>query len=62
MMAADNDTRLANQNRLRELKRAHGSEIRLFCAHDPKELELFPSVAVEPVTIATAPPQPPQHA
>ncbi len=30
--------RLANQRRLRELKQAHGSDVTLFCAHDPVEL------------------------
>jgi len=37
----DNRTRLENQARLRELARDHGSEVRLFCAHDPVELERF---------------------
>lgn len=31
-------TRLANQQRLRALKRQHGHEVTLFCAHDPQEL------------------------
>jgi hypothetical protein len=30
--------RVANQQRLRELKRDHGSEVTLFCAHDSVEL------------------------
>jgi glyoxylase-like metal-dependent hydrolase (beta-lactamase superfamily II) len=60
MMAADNKTRLANQTRLRELKRAHGGEIRLFCAHDAKELEAFPRIVAEPIPAATA--QLSQHA
>ena len=38
-MAADNSARVANQARLRELARDHGDEVRLFCAHDPVELE-----------------------
>jgi glyoxylase-like metal-dependent hydrolase (beta-lactamase superfamily II) len=40
-MGADNAARTANQERLRELKRSHGDEIRIFCAHDPVELEAF---------------------
>lgn len=55
LMAADNATRLANQARLRELKRAHGGEIRLFCAHDAKELEGFSRIAAEPIPAATVP-------
>lgn len=31
--------RLDNQRRLRELKRNHGHEVTLFCAHDPVELQ-----------------------
>ena len=54
MMAADNKTRLANQTRLRQLKRAHGREIQLFCAHDAKELEAFPRIVTEPMPATTA--------
>jgi glyoxylase-like metal-dependent hydrolase (beta-lactamase superfamily II) len=39
LMAADGKARLANQERLRELAGSHGDEIRLFCAHDPVELD-----------------------
>jgi len=39
VMAADNGARKANQERLRELARAHGDEVSIFCAHDPHELE-----------------------
>lgn len=38
-MAADWAARTANQERLRELSRTHGDEVRIFCAHDPVELE-----------------------
>ncbi len=31
--------RRANQERLRELVRSHGDEVRVFCAHSPVELE-----------------------
>jgi glyoxylase-like metal-dependent hydrolase (beta-lactamase superfamily II) len=39
LMAASNRTRLANLERLRELKRHHGRDSRLFGAHDARELE-----------------------
>jgi glyoxylase-like metal-dependent hydrolase (beta-lactamase superfamily II) len=39
IMATDDGTRRANQERLRELAGAHGEEVDLFCAHDPRELE-----------------------
>ena len=39
LMADDGKARIANQERLRELARTHGDEVRLFCAHDPVELE-----------------------
>ena len=38
-MAADRRARRRNQERLRELAREHGDEVRLFCAHDPVELQ-----------------------
>ena len=39
MMEVDRGQRLANQERLRELKREHGDEVTIFCSHDQKELE-----------------------
>ena len=39
LMDTDREQRFANQERLRELKRAHGQEITIFCSHDGKELE-----------------------
>jgi glyoxylase-like metal-dependent hydrolase (beta-lactamase superfamily II) len=39
LMAVDAAARVANQKRLQELVRAHGDEVRLFCSHDPVELE-----------------------
>ena len=39
IMADDDAARVRNQARLRELARYHGAEVRLFCAHDPVELE-----------------------
>lgn len=53
-VAATNRTRLANLERLRELKRHHGRDIRLFCAHDAQELEEFwQNGAGAALTIAT---------
>ena len=40
LTGSDRKARLANQERLRELARMHGDEVKLFCAHDPRELEL----------------------
>lgn len=37
---ADRSQRLANQERLRELIARRGEEVRLFCSHDPHELDL----------------------
>jgi glyoxylase-like metal-dependent hydrolase (beta-lactamase superfamily II) len=37
VVAADNARRLHNRDRLGELARTHGDEMRLFCAHDPAE-------------------------
>jgi glyoxylase-like metal-dependent hydrolase (beta-lactamase superfamily II) len=39
LMADDGAARTANLERLRELARSHGDEVRLFCAHDPVELQ-----------------------
>jgi glyoxylase-like metal-dependent hydrolase (beta-lactamase superfamily II) len=39
MMEKDRHLRLANQERLRELVRGHGDEVRIMCSHDPRELE-----------------------
>jgi glyoxylase-like metal-dependent hydrolase (beta-lactamase superfamily II) len=39
LMAHNGKARAANQERLRELARSHGDDVRLFCAHDPVELE-----------------------
>lgn len=38
MVQMDGAQRLSNQRRLRELKRDHGRDVTLFCAHDPVEL------------------------
>lgn len=39
LMEKDRTARLGNQQRLRELKRARGRELRIVCAHDPGEFE-----------------------
>jgi glyoxylase-like metal-dependent hydrolase (beta-lactamase superfamily II) len=39
MMEKDRDARLMNQERLRVLRNAHGSEVEIFCAHDTHEFE-----------------------
>jgi glyoxylase-like metal-dependent hydrolase (beta-lactamase superfamily II) len=39
MLQKDRRSRLLNQDRLRELRRRHGSEVSLFCAHDIREFE-----------------------
>ena len=39
LMAEDGSARVRNLARLQELARDHGDEVRLFCAHDPVELE-----------------------
>lgn len=39
MLEKDRQARLGNQQRLRQLRHAHGAEIELFCAHDPIEFE-----------------------
>lgn len=40
LTVVDRRARRSNQERLRELARTHGDEVKLFCAHDPRELEL----------------------
>ena len=38
LVNVDKAARLANQKRLRDLKRHHGDEVRLISSHDPAEL------------------------
>jgi glyoxylase-like metal-dependent hydrolase (beta-lactamase superfamily II) len=45
LVAADNGLRMANQERLRELAARHGEDVRIFCSHDPRELQLAQAVA-----------------
>lgn len=56
MMEVDRSARLANQERLRLLKRERGPEIQIFCAHDPTELRAATSWAT--VTEHAAAPAP----
>jgi len=46
-IAFDNRARLANQNRLRELKRDFGREVRLFSSHDPEEFAAMTAPATQ---------------
>jgi glyoxylase-like metal-dependent hydrolase (beta-lactamase superfamily II) len=39
MMEKDRDARLANQQRLRELRRVQGTQVEVFCSHDVTEFE-----------------------
>ncbi len=39
MMEKDRASRLANQQRLRELRHRHAGDVQLFCSHDPLEYE-----------------------
>jgi glyoxylase-like metal-dependent hydrolase (beta-lactamase superfamily II) len=39
LMEKDRRLRLGNQRRLRALRRQHGQEVEVFCAHDPTEFE-----------------------
>ena len=41
MMQKDAEARLANQERLRELRRRHGAEVQVCCGHDPTEFERY---------------------
>jgi glyoxylase-like metal-dependent hydrolase (beta-lactamase superfamily II) len=43
MRAVDNAARLSNQERLRQLARDHGSEVRIFSAHCASEFARFPA-------------------
>lgn len=39
LMEKDRQARLANQRRLRQLRRRHGAEVDIFCSHDSTEFE-----------------------
>jgi len=58
LMEKDRSARLANQQRLRNLRRHHGADVRIVCAHDPVEFEALTGRPLgEPATLAgsTAP-------
>lgn len=44
---SDRRQRLANQGRLRELVSRHGEDVRLFCSHDPHELDLAQAASAD---------------
>jgi glyoxylase-like metal-dependent hydrolase (beta-lactamase superfamily II) len=46
-MEVDRGARLWNQRRLRELRRDHAAEVRVFSAHDPVELDMFARPSAE---------------
>lgn len=57
MMEKDRGMRLLNQQRLRELRRKHSSEVEIFCGHDVLEFERLAGRAHrEPVPRRQAPP------
>jgi glyoxylase-like metal-dependent hydrolase (beta-lactamase superfamily II) len=58
MMEKDRRARLANQQRLRELQRAHGKEVEVFCSHDLVELERLSGRSAEVPAEALARPAP----
>lgn len=53
MMEKDRRLRLSNQDRLRELRQAHGAQLEIFCSHDPHEFEHHagrpPSLPASPI-------------
>jgi glyoxylase-like metal-dependent hydrolase (beta-lactamase superfamily II) len=55
LAAVDDVTRRANQGRLRTLVRDHGREVRVFCAHDPVELDAFVAQAARDEPVLTTP-------
>lgn len=58
-MEVDRAKRLENQRRLRELVRHRSSEVRVFCAHDPVEMEMLSARAVPvPAPFPTPSPAP----
>lgn len=50
VMASSGAARRGNQERLRELARTRADEVKLFCAHDPRELELAQAQAASAAT------------
>ncbi|HEV7427136.1 MAG TPA: MBL fold metallo-hydrolase [Thermoanaerobaculia bacterium] len=54
MLEKDRRSRLANQQRLRDLKRDHGGEVEIFCSHDLIEFERLSGRSAELPERATA--------
>lgn len=52
----DNGLRLANLARLAQWKRDHGSEVQVFCAHDPVEYQAVRSAAASRKSVNTSQP------
>jgi glyoxylase-like metal-dependent hydrolase (beta-lactamase superfamily II) len=52
MMEKDRAARLENQARVRELRRTHAADVRLFCSHDVREFE---RMAARPAAVRVAP-------
>jgi glyoxylase-like metal-dependent hydrolase (beta-lactamase superfamily II) len=48
LMEKDRKARLRNQQRLRDLRRMHGGEVEIFCAHDPHD---FARLAARPMQV-----------
>ena len=55
LMQKDRGARLANQERLRALKRSHGAEVQVCCGHDPTEFE---ALTGRPMGLPAAPAAP----
>jgi glyoxylase-like metal-dependent hydrolase (beta-lactamase superfamily II) len=55
LAAVDDVARRHNQARLRTLVREHGSQVRVFSAHDPVELDAFVAQAVHDEPVLTTP-------
>jgi len=54
MLEKDRKARLWNQRRLRQLRRAHGNEVELFCSHDLREFERLSGRSARLPTAAVA--------
>ena len=54
MLEKDRKARLGNQERLRHLRKAHGFEVEVFCAHDPVEYEHLTGHSLRVPTSANA--------
>ncbi|HYF19773.1 MAG TPA: MBL fold metallo-hydrolase [Ramlibacter sp.] len=56
MMEKDRRARLANQRRLRELRRRHAGQVTICCGHDPVEFERLTGHAMDTPVAAHLPP------